>query len=72
MKPSKGILLSGQAATASRPRERTTRRCVPWAAVSLLVAAWLSGQALPAQAVEVYTFESLAINNFIDGQEQRR
>ena len=61
--------LFGKATTSCQPLQLTARACDSLATASLLMAALLSLQATRAQAVEVYTFESLGVNNFIDGQD---
>jgi len=72
MKTSKRIPLFRPATTSSRTLRQTTRVCGPLTTASLLVAALLSVQTPPAQAVEVYTFETLTLNSAIDGQDHWR
>jgi len=52
--------------------QQTTRVCNPLVAAFLLMAVWLGVRTTPAQAVEVYTFESLTLSSAIDGQDRWR
>ncbi|MCC6821290.1 MAG: hypothetical protein IT579_11215 [Verrucomicrobia subdivision 3 bacterium] len=72
MKTSKRIPSFGPATTSGRTLQQTTPACDTPVAASLLVAALLSVQTPPAQAVEVYTFESLTLSSAIDGQDRWR